>query len=151
MEMEPGGIEPHEFPASCAQNGDLEGLRATSRATTEDPWWPEVVTAWPHLPVEVRASIASLIRSMVSGAPGPDGCTAPAAPDERSIARQGIKSELGRGGGGFPGLPQPSEPRHDRTPDVRRRAGPEGSHGAHAAARRAGPDRSVGGAEGGVP
>jgi len=66
----------------------------------------ELVALWHELTLTQRAQALAVVRRQASAAAAdrpmedPGSCTAPATPDERSMARQGVASELGRGGGG---------------------------------------------------
>lgn len=148
--MEPGGIEAQTIPEPDCTGGDSESSRASERATITDPDLNSLVQWWPSLSDQVRACIVAVARSGLGPTIETAGMhSAPAHPDVRSIARQGIPCEHGRGSGGSPASRDgPPTPRDDAPSRPSRRPRAEKSTKA-ADSGRVGTDRPVGGTIGG--
>lgn len=146
--MEPGGIEPDENRPPQSRIVDSKCERATKRATYATPEFATVVEAWPDLPAEVRAAIATLAQTATPEALCTVGEPSPTAgpnlghedlPSVRQALADGRSSivaeiEPGTGGDTFAGV---------RSGDARDAVRPRGNDRGPTAARS--------GAESGAP
>ena len=110
--MEPGGIEPPPKPPSRHEDSRSDDTRATRRATRPDRGLLEIVHAWPNLPHHERSAILTIVRASLSLRSTECDRHAPDRPriaDERSAARQGIKSSFDGDAGADRGTPPASQ------------------------------------------